>query len=1338
MNDRDIFMNAPEDPSPEELARYIRDACGDDVPLRQRVEAMFAAARKAENFMVNPTVPMVENTNTNEGEDSVIGPYVLREKIGEGSFGVVFRADQTAPVKRQVALKIIKQWTDAQAVARFEVERQALAIMDHPNIAKVHDAGTTDSGRLYFVMELVDGERITHFCHDGKLGVEARLRLFIDVCHGVQHAHQKGIIHRDLKPSNILVTVHDGAPVPKVIDFGVAKATDNDLSDLELTRSGELVGTPAYMSPEQAALGSVDIDTRSDVYSLGVLLYELLTGKLPFDTAAGLDEIRRKIRDDEPPKPSTRVNTAIQSERTEIAEERRTDSKKLQRLLRGDLDWIVMKALEKERSRRYDSANALLADIERYLKDEPVTATPPRALYIASKFARRHRLGLAMGSVILALVVVGSLIFFLQWRNKAKMEIEVVLRSQREALLAQVSNVAGRRGMGLDAIRRAMKARPSNDFRTPAIGCLALLDIPAGSGSGWAGYPDGTQAIAFDPELRHYALCGENGEVSLFECGTGRRIRTLEAYAEDAVRLLFSPDGKHLALRTASGLRLWNLETDALGPTLETGGKPLAMDFSSDSRWLAYDSASGGVTVRSLYDSDLTLSVPFRQALQDKAPVRIHFQPDGRLLAIAIENSLDLVLLDWRAREVPTPDTVHFPSDIAEIAWHPSGHLLAVACRNAPVLLCEETVGGHFDQTHRLRGDTSEVRKLAFGADGSFLATLDSSGLLQLWDPFAGVTLVQTRIPETLEAMQFSKDNHRLAYAGSEKSLGTIRVSSPNVVHSLKHRLASPNRPTETVFDGSGRLLFLSGSEGVRVWDWKNRLFLGDLKLGGASLLAWNGSRRELIIGGALCVFRIPVSLQPEGGHDRVVTGALRLFDNEGPGDALALSDDGNILAIRKDGRVTTYSPGTYTRTGEWTGGGTTSLALDPTGNLVACGEGAGKGIRILRAADGATVTELPDAGGECVRFSPKGTYLVDGTASRYELLETRTWKSRFRIPRSNAGGYSPAAFDKEETFLAYCDGPSEVAVLRLRDREVVVQLPSTATSPVTGLAFSDHGDLAIAYLDQTAEVWDLPALHEELRGIAPELDWEPSAKKRSGDSPIRWQGRENVFDLKAVGEFTQREQRIASADTPAMERANALRDAGAFAEALSSYDAFVKASPDLLDARNSRANCLLQLNRAGEAVEEWRVCRGLDGAYRPAIWWLSLIHLLGPEEYRDIPQGTLLAEKLVDATDAHPVDRYYARFAMAAAAFRGGDTLEARAHLRKAGVLGEKNHWVMHTRFYLEALIARADGRLKDGFAALDEGTHRWRSNPFPPEDNPLLRSLRAEALAAFGEPDN
>ena len=419
--DVEVFTEALQLPA-EQRAAFLEKACAGDRDFRQRVEALLRSHEEVGDFLEDSphtaALDAEKQIPVGEKPGDHIGRYKLLQQIGEGGCGVVFMAEQEEPVRRRVALKIIKPGMDTKSViARFEAERQALAIMDHPNIAKVFDAGATESGRPYFVMELVRGIKITGYCDQNALTTEERLNLFVQVCQAVQHAHQKGIIHRDIKPSNILVTeTLEGAALPVVIDFGIAKATtDQQLTDKTLfTAFAMLIGTPAYMSPEQAALTSVDVDTRTDIYSLGVLLYELLTGSTPFDTSdllkAGLDEVRRVIREDEPARPSTRLSTMASADLTAVAQHRKSEPPKLIRSVTGDLDWIVMKALEKDRTRRYETANGLALDVKRFLSNETISARPPSKLYQLKKLVLRNKLMFAGAAVIAALLVVSLIV----------------------------------------------------------------------------------------------------------------------------------------------------------------------------------------------------------------------------------------------------------------------------------------------------------------------------------------------------------------------------------------------------------------------------------------------------------------------------------------------------------------------------------------------------------------------------------------------------------------------------------------------------------------------------------------------------------------------------------------------------------------------------------------------------------------------------------------------------------------------------------------------------------------------------------------------------------------
>ena len=763
---------------------------------RDPIEAVMAAA-------FGPVVDVQRAAGAagvTEGPGTIIGPYKLMEQIGEGGMGLVFVAEQVQPVRRKVAVKVLKPGMDSRAVvARFEAERQALALMDHPHIARVLDGGQTPAGRPYFVMELVRGEPITDYCARHGLTPRERLKLFVDVCHAVQHAHHKGIIHRDLKPSNILVSAHDGTPEVKVIDFGVAKATGQQLTDKTVyTHFTQLMGTPLYMSPEQAGQSRLDVDTRTDIYALGVVLYELLTGTTPFDqtrfAAAEYDEIRRIIREEDPPRPSTRL-------RRDGGAGTRDETRKAGKTVAGagsslvphvaslrELDWIVMKCLEKDRNRRYETADALAMDVLRFLNDEPVLACPPSAWYRFRKFARRHKTALISATAVSVLTV---LAFVLLVASNI-----VIGRQQQETQNALAAETQAKADLE-DALKRE---RRSLYFQR-----IARADL-----EWWAcnvGRAD--QLLGECPaEYRHW-------EWHYLKRLCHAELRALHGHTQAIRGVAFSPEGRRLASASDDRtVKVWTL--DASEPPITLAGHQelvAAVAFSPDGRRLASASGDwvtgkpGEVKIWDLVSGRELLNLTGHRA----AVAGAAFSPDGRLVATA---GWDWTLRLWDAATGKEIRRLNHQSSLKCLAFSPDGSQIATGAYDRVITLWNVADGRNLAT---LRGHTGSVLSVAFSPDGKQLASAGWDHTVRIWDlPQARARLVLRGHKEVVHGVAFSPDGRTVASAASDGTVRLWQCASGEEQFALRHG----GIVFGVGFSPGGRCLASSSSDHtVKLWD---------------------------------------------------------------------------------------------------------------------------------------------------------------------------------------------------------------------------------------------------------------------------------------------------------------------------------------------------------------------------------------------------------------------------------------------------------------------------------------------------------------------------------------
>jgi eukaryotic-like serine/threonine-protein kinase len=1137
-HEESIFQAALELESPEERASYVREACGADPGLLRRVNSLLHAHHLAEGFLEKPlagnrvmeaaagmeSTPSSSKTKAatpTESPGDLIGRYKLLQKIGEGGCGVVYMAEQEEPVRRRVALKIIKVGMDTrQVIARFEAERQALAMMDHPNIARVLDAGATETGRPFFVMDLVRGIRITDYCDQNKLSTDDRLTLFMQVCHAIQHAHQKGIIHRDIKPSNILVTLHGGQPVPVIIDFGIAKATERRLTDKTLfTAFEQFIGTPAYMSPEQAEMSRLDIDTRSDIYALGVLLYELLTGKTPFDPKAllqsGLEEMRRTIREKEPKRPSTCLSTMLESDLTTVAQHRHSEPVRLIHRLRGDLDWIVMKCLEKDRTRRYETANGLALDIERHLRNEPVLARPPSKVYRFRKLVRRNKVAFAAGgAVALALIIGLAVSTYLFVREREAYQRAVQAERQENALRFQAekaqANADDQRRLAEENARRSRLNSYAADvysaflaFQSGNLGrAVDLLNhqVPQPGEEDLRGFewrylwqqaqgeelmslphPALVSCAVFSGRGPHLATASYDGVLRIWDLGTKRVLKAIPGFEQQFgwQYIAYSPDGKWLAGVRNQQLSVWDCSDPQIPVRYEDSGPVRVIAFTPD-----------GTRLVGWGDKGLIL---YHTGTWERSVVRTKIRPgsfpslalDGTSKLAAVAHEGERAIEVWNLEAATQVGYFHYESftgmAFVSLAWSPHG-LLGATTWGGRLLIVDGRTGQELASTLAHAGTTFG---LAFARDGETLVTAGHDQLIHFWHmpPMEKTGSFQGQLKkigtlhghrDEIWSLAFSRDGRQLCTAGKD---GTAKIWS-----------AEPKSPPVYIKDWYAAEFSADGKSLVTLSEPSSELTLDIWDVANPGVR----TMRTLPITGLTNLVRAII-----GGH----ASALGVARGDGTVEVWNI-DAGKLV---KAGRVPGVSEITFSPNARMiavgTEQGTVELWNLRTGQTSVYGQPGGGRVtalwfmaagRYLRAhakgqhepsvwdlKTGAPLA-LPPAGMDRIAFSPDGRYFA-GADTNYVI---RVWDLPQLTERAVLKGHRwtiySLVFSPDGNLLASGSGDAithlwDTATGQERTRPLRGHLQG-----VSDLAFSPDGRaLATGSTDGTVKVWHVPTGRE-------------------------------------------------------------------------------------------------------------------------------------------------------------------------------------------------------------------------------------------------------------------
>jgi eukaryotic-like serine/threonine-protein kinase len=1170
-----VFLAAAQRKTPADRDAYLVETCGDDWELRGRVEGLLRAHEQPGGWLGDPFPVPDDKTDSLPASDTlscepavattadlpgdqpgiiIAGRYRLVRLIGTGGMGRVWLAEQIEPVRRHVALKIIDRGMDFTSVlARFGVERQALALMDHPHIAKVFDGGTTADGRPFFVMEYVPGVGLARYCDDHRLSIHARLDLFVQICSAVQHAHQKGVIHRDLKPGNIIVAEDNGVPAPKVIDFGLAKALQPHVLDTQLTRTveGAIMGTPLYMAPEQVGSNGTDVDTRADIYALGGILYELLTGTTPFEKerlhGSVLNELLQLVREVEPPKPSIRLSALADLPRT--ANQRNTTAECLIRTVRGELDWIVMKALAKDRDRRYETAAALSQDVERFLLHEPVEAGPPSAGYKLRKFVRRNRKTVLAGALVL-LTLVGGIIGT-TWqavratraadeREKAREEAMAARKDARDKLwrslrdqarVAQSSRQLGQHFVSLKNLAEAAAiahelGAPAEELLSLRNHAIAAMALPADlePAREWLVPNAWSRELAFDPALAHYAL-DEGNHLGIYSVADTAEVARLPRADSSrvAVKLSFSPSGRYLLVMELDdpsqqwvGIRIWDWregkERFARVRTLNDDREGFGWSaWSPDSeRFAVFHVHSRSVRVYELGTGRETLRLETGPGVNGLA-----FRPGDGQLALTI--GTEARLYDEASGKLIC--MLLHPKQATLLTWRADGRLLAVVCGQ------DRYVWDPSDPAQplaTLKGHQRGGGDVGFASSGDLVMTSSYDATVRFWDSHTGRELLTA--PGLHVAPSRLSDDGTLAVKLGGDRMGLMHLPRGGEMRTIRELPARPEELRAVDVHSNGRLavtvamdtVAVDGPKGVCLWDLKHSRELGRLPGHGAQ---FDPSGNRLFVTGPDGLVEWPVRFddthvahigpprqvffQNLGIHNNL-GGQIRL-DREGRkavaiarpiGCALVidlLKDNPKVVALpHRDICSAAISPdGRWVVTANW-------VEVDDTK------------ICVWDAHTGEALVDRLHSRRSEIAFSPDGRWLVAGDAEAFRFFHVGTWEPapERTIPRAGDDPYSVGlvAFSPDGRLLAVNHSHRDARLYDADTLEPVATLAGGDALMIASLAFSaDSGTLLVGRDNKTLHVWDLRAVRSRLAGMG--LDWAhpilPPAVEFGGAEPL-------------------------------------------------------------------------------------------------------------------------------------------------------------------------------------------------------------------------------------------